>query len=471
MRFINRIKELKRLDSLLLSEESSLVVVWGRRRVGKTRLLIEWANKHKGVYFTADESASAVQRKYFSVAIDQVLPGFSSVEYPDWTILFSRLAKEAHQAGWKGPIVIDELPYLIAASPEIPSILQKFIDHEAKQARLLVALCGSSQRMMMSSILNTSAPLYGRAKELIKLRPIGVQYIAEALSLKKARDAIEYYAIWGGIPRYWELISNRDRKLVEDIDRLVLDPMGPLNDEPNRLLLEEIPSAGSLRPILDAIGMGAHRLSEIATRLSQPVTSLTRSMPRLAELGLIDKETPYGAQEHHSKKVLYQISDPFVRFWFRVVAPRKSFFSQAPSQMRIKWVEEALPPLFALNWEELCRLALPMLAQQWVGKYFYPAKRYWQGKGPEWDCVTESEDTKELILAEAKWPGFELSDIKLHQIGNELKNKGIPPIQRDPNGKILYAIFVPEKPKSTLDPEFRVFDAEDVLSALKTQDG
>lgn len=174
MKFINRREEMARLDRLMKSDEAEMAVVWGMRRMGKTRLLLEWVEKHKGIYYMPDESASTVQRKYFSLALEPALPGFSQVDYPDWSSLLTRLAKEAIYNRWRGPLVIDELPYLISAALEFPSILQKFIDHEAKKARLIVTLCGSSQRMIEGAILDASAPLFGRAKEILKLGPIDV---------------------------------------------------------------------------------------------------------------------------------------------------------------------------------------------------------------------------------------------------------------------------------------------------------
>jgi uncharacterized protein len=182
---------------------------------------LEWVKKHKGIYYTADESASAVQRKYFALSLDPIMPGFSNVEYPDWWSLLSRLAKEAKTLNWRGPLIIDELPYIINASPEFPSLFQKFIDRDAKEARLIIALCGSSQRMMQGAVLEPSAPLYGRATELIKLQPIPIGYLEEALSIQNPSDILEYYAIWGGIPRYWELIK-KELSLIDNIDRLVL---------------------------------------------------------------------------------------------------------------------------------------------------------------------------------------------------------------------------------------------------------
>jgi uncharacterized protein len=469
MKFINRKKEMARLDNVAKLPDGGVAVVWGRRRVGKTRLLLEWAHKHKGAYYTADESARSLQMKYFAMALEKVLPGFSSVDYPDWTTLLARLARDAVHEGWHGPLIIDELPYLIAASPEFPSVLQRFLDIDAKQAKLVLALCGSSQRMMQGAVLDASAPLYGRADEIIKLGPISVGYISDALNLKNAREEIESYAVWGGIPKYWELVKNSGGSLLECIDSIVLDPMGPLNDEPNRLLQEEIPTAASLRPILDAIGLGAHRLSEIAARTRQPATSLGRPIQRLLELDLVLREIPYGSQENHSKRTLYKIKDSFVRFWFDIVASRRSNFAQTTSANRQKWLKENLQYFFSNAWEELCRQAAPLLSLEWGPPYFGQANRYWhQGQGAEWDILAKSIDGDAILIGEAKWISKTPSAAWIHQTFAELKAKGLPPVPRDPYALIQYVLFIPEKPsKLALPPEMRVVDADEVIRAFK----
>ena len=467
MKFINRIQEMHRLDHLASHTKEGVVVVWGRRRVGKTRLLLEWAQKHNGVYFTADESAAPVQRKYFALALEKILPGFSDVEYPDWSTLLKRLTHDAMTVGWRGPIIIDELPYLISESPEFPSILQKFIDHDAKQAKFIIALCGSSQRMMQGAVLDASAPLYGRANELIKLYPISIGYIGEALGIKNSRQIIENYSVWGGIPRYWELVANNKEAFLETIDNLVLDPMGPLNDEPHRLLLEEDPPAVSLRPILDAIGLGANRLSEIAAKIGQPVTSLGRPMLRLTELDLVEREVPFGAEEQSSKRALYKIKDPFVRFWFDIVAPRRSFFAQASPTTRRQILRDALPPLFSTTWEDISRRALPHLSEE-LESIFGQASRYWHGKGHEWDIVAESVNKKSLFIGEAKWIEKVPSESWILKTIDNLKSKGFPPIKRNPHAKIIYGLFIPEKPKKiNLPQNVKIWDAEDVLKVLR----
>src|SRR3954469_6953923 len=161
MLFLDRQNELTRLRRVADSEESGLVVVYGRRRVGKTRLLLEWAKRHSGLYTVADQSAAELQRRYFAEAVSERLPGFAEVEYRDWRSLLSRLAREAQTAGWKGPLIFDELPYLVLASPELPSVLQRWIDHEARAAGLKLAVAGSSQRMMQGLV--SFAPKVGRS--------------------------------------------------------------------------------------------------------------------------------------------------------------------------------------------------------------------------------------------------------------------------------------------------------------------
>ena len=464
MKFINRQKEMARLDKVAKLPDGGVAVVWGRRRVGKTRLLLEWAHKHKGIYYTADESAPSLQMKYFALALEQVLPGFSSVDYPDWTTLLARLARDAIHMDWHGPLILDELPYLIAASPEFPSVLQRFLDIEAKRAKMVIVLCGSSQRMMQGAILDASAPLYGRADEIIKLGPISVGYISEALELKNPKEAIEFYAVWGGVPKYWELLKNNGGNLLECIDNIVLDPMGALNDEPNRLLQEEIPSAVSLRPILDAIGLGAHRLSEIAARTGQPATSLGRPIQRLLELDLVLKEIPYGSLEHHSKRTLYKIKDSFLRFWFDIVASRRSHFAQIPPSTRKQWLKENLQYFFSNAWEEICRLAVPELSQQ-LGFHFGQAGRFWQhGQGAEWDILANSFEGDTILIGEAKWISKIPTEAWIHKTFTDLKAKGFPPVTRHPHAKIQYALFIPEKPlKLVLPPYLKVVDAADLI--------
>ncbi|MDX2056105.1 MAG: ATP-binding protein [Polyangiaceae bacterium] len=448
MRFINRNEEMEVLVRLLSGTGGRLAVVYGRRRIGKTRLLLEWAERNGGLYTVADQSAPEVQRRYFASTVAQVLPGFADVEYPDWASLFSRLARDARARKWHGPLVIDELPYLAFAAPEIASVLQRFIDHEAKAARLTLALAGSSQRMMQGLVLAASAPLYGRAEALFEVKPLSPRYLPSAFGKRSIIELVQLYAAWGGVPRYWELAVEAGNGVESQIDALVLNPLGPLHTEPDRLLLEEVPSAVELRPILDTVGQGVHRASEIAGRIGWKATSLSRPLQRLQELGLISREVPYGEPEHLSKRSLYKLNDPFARLWFRVVAPNRGRLASSKANERIALLRTHWPILAALAWEELCRTFVTDIdhrsALGRLGPWRTPA-RWWRGNAPEWDLVSASDDGKRLLTAEVKWSARPFDVRELERLAHETARKLLPaPALRFKAESVVRALLVPE---------------------------
>jgi len=391
MKFIDREEELSRLAALSKRRDGGLAVVTGRRRVGKTRLLVEWVERTGGVYFVADQSSSEVQRRYLTAALASKLRGLDGVTFADWRALLAGVAERAIEAKWTGPLVLDEIPYLVLQAPELPSVLQQFIDHDAKRARLTVAIAGSSQRMMQGLVMNANAPLFGRARELLTMGPLPPAYARDAFG---NQDLLEAWTAWGGIPRYWELASDEHGTVATRIDRLVLDPLGPLHREPDHILLEEVPSALEVRPVLDAIGAGAHRVSEIAGRMGRAATSLARPLARLVGMGLATREVPF--DESGSKRALYRIADPFFRMWFRVVAPNRGPLATMNSTSRRALLATHWPGLLGQAWEELCRDSVPRLGD------WSTASRWWRGNEAEWDVVAESLDRTKLLLGEVK---------------------------------------------------------------------
>lgn len=464
MHWQDRTPELERLHRLAKRRDGGVAVLWGRRRVGKTRLLVQWVRELDGVYFVADESTPVLQRQRLAEAIARVLPGFADVEYRDWGTLLARLAKEAERAGHRGPFVLDELPYLVVASPELPATLQRFVDHEAKQARLVLAVAGSSQRMMQGLVLEPKAPLFGRATEAFEIRPLAPKWLGPALGLRSSLAIVQAWNVWGGLPRYWELAADfADRRSA--VDALVLDPAGALHDEPSRLLLEELPPAIGLRPILDAIGSGAHKLSEIAGRIGSPATSLARSMTRLVELGLVVRETPFGEPERSTKRALYRLADPFLRLWFSLVAPKRAMLAQVDRKARLALFDERAPHLDAMSWEELCRAAIPRLGDV-LGHAFGQARRYWGGSGPEWDIVAEARNPRVHLLGEVKWSPRAATAKLLDTAHTQLLERGVPPFA---TGEVVRALFVPVLPRQrskSLPRDVRIVDAAALLKVV-----
>ncbi len=465
MKFHNRQKEMQRLDRLMSAGEGVLGVVWGRRRVGKTRLLVEWCTKHHGLYLLADQSAPAIQRAYMAQGLASVFPGFDGPVYPDWRSLLRAISDRAKASDWRGPLVLDEFPYLVKADDALPSVVQGWVDGEARKAGLVVVLAGSSQHMMQGLLLDQSAPLYGRAREAFSLRPLEAGWIQRALNLPTERQAVEAYTVWGGVPRYWELAERFGPDLDHAVAELALDPGGVLHNEPERLLLEEMPPAISLRPLLDAIGMGAHRVSEIGGRLSLPATSLGHPLSRLQQLDLVTRDVPFGAPEKSARKSLYKIADPFFRFWFRVVAPHRGELMQMPPSARIRLWKKFKEQLIAATWEDLCRQCigrldgLPGDPGLWT-----PARRYWEGNQAEWDVVSRQVESKALLIGEVKWTAKPLTAAALAGIGQSLMTRPLPsPLATD---QPVYALFVPEVMGRPVKSPFLVFTARDVLRSL-----
>ena len=299
MNFVDRIEETARLRDALSREKSSLVVVYGRRRLGKSTL-IKRVLSNSDVYFLADRSEGQHQRTLLAKVVAQVFPDFDKLTYPDWESLFRAVN---YRTDKRFTLCLDEFPYLVEQSPELPSVLQKFVDE--KQLKYNLVLCGSSQNMMYGLFLDSTAPLYGRADEIMRLMPIRLPYIQEALNLD-AVGAVEEYAVWGGVPRYWELRENRS-SLSDALWHNILSVNGTLYEEPIKLFQDDVKDIVKTSTIMSYIGSGANRLSEIAARCNEPATNLSRPLKKLIDLGFLEKDVPFGIDEKNAKKSLYKI--------------------------------------------------------------------------------------------------------------------------------------------------------------------
>jgi uncharacterized protein len=397
--FLDRDEETGRLTRLVESREGSLGVLYGRRRCGKSRLLREALPPERSIYYVGDEREGTLQRTSLAAEIARLLPGFDRVTYPDWDSLFARFWNEANPGT---ALVLDELPALVAEARELPSVLQKHVDRYPERGILLLA--GSSQRMMQRLVLDRTAPLFGRAREILKIAPLRAGWIQSALHLDDPAQAVEAYSVWGGIPRYWELAGDHP-DLATAVRSLVLSPLGVLYEEPSRLLLDDLRDTAQATSILALIGQGCHRISEIAARMAKPVTSLARPLERLIEMDLVARETPFGTSVRSSKRTLYRIADPFLRFWFRFVQPDRSRLEARQIAAVERDIAARFPHHAGEVWEELARESVPVL--DCFGRTWGPAGRWW---GPgldrqplEIDLVAESQVGDALLVGEVKW--------------------------------------------------------------------
>ena len=447
MKFVDRIEETARLTDALAREKFSLVVVYGRRRLGKSTL-IKRVLTGNDVYFLADRSEGQHQRTLLAKVVAEVFPDFDKLTYPDWESFFRAMN---YRTDKRFTLCLDEFPYLVEQSPELPSVLQKLVDE--KQLKYNLVLCGSSQNMMYGLFLDSTAPLYGRADEIMRLAPIRLPYIQEALGLD-AVSAVEEFAVWGGVPRYWELRENRD-SLDDALWHIILSVNGMLYEEPIKLFQDDVKDIVKTETIMSYIGAGANRLSEIAARCNEPATNLSRPLKKLVDLGFLEKEMPFGIDEKNAKKSLYKIADPFMAFYYQFVVPNRSFIELG----RHLPIEQALISHFSeyvsMQWEKLCRDAVT--GNLVNGVVYGKAKRWWgpvlnEDKKPEqveFDVMAESLDKKYLLVGECKWTTGENGK----QLTAELLRKAnLLPFAK--NYTLVPVLFLKNEPKD---------DAENVM--------
>ena len=451
--FVNRKLEQSQLRSALVAEDAHLIVVYGRRRCGKSTLL-QHLTQPGDVYFLADQSEPLLQIQSLASEIGRYLPEFDTAAYRSWSALLRTLNE---RVSGRLNLFLDEFPYLVRMAPELPSVIQHYLDTSGPK-RLRVVLCGSSQRMMHGLVMDRSAPLYGRAREILKIEPLKVGWLPSALKLE-GEEAIEAYAVWGGVPRYWELAA--PMSTTDAIDRLVLDRNGILHEEPVRLLLDDMRSAVQPYSLLSLVGSGCHRLSEIAGRLGKPAGGLVRPLSQLIDLGYLRRELPWGESTRSTRKTLYKVADPFLAFHARFVQPNRSLLEIGKMDVVGKIVQASLCDHVAAVWEQLARESVPFLSI--AGDEWRPASRWWgtgtDRKALEVDIVAESLDRRRILVGEAKWstrsPDLEALRSALKQRASRL------PFVR--GREIVCALWLRNAPPRSRN----VFVPKHVLSALR----
>jgi AAA+ ATPase superfamily predicted ATPase len=455
LKFLNRKKEIRRLRRAVELEEAVFMVVYGRRRCGKSTLLQEIVRSHD-MYYLADRREASLQIQSLAVEIARQIPGFNEVDYPSWQALLQTLNVRSKPGVC---LLLDEFPYLVQVSPELPSLVQKFIDDRNTVINLII--CGSSQRMMQGLVLDAAAPLYGRATEILKVRPLEPFWIQEALAVRGIQ-AVEAYAVWGGVPRYWELAKDFGDQ-EEAIKELILDRDGVLHNEPERLLLDDMRSAMQAQSLLSLIANGCHRLSELASRLGKPAGHLTRPLSHLIDLGYIRRELPYGESVKSTRRSLYKLNDPFLMFWYRYVQANRSLLERDLLDEVYAELQKTFSLYVAAVWEDLARASTDKL--DLAGMKWSPAQRWWgrgrDGKNMEVDIVSESLDGQSILFGEAKWEmrtNFKRVIDKLNYCAHNFPHT---------NGrKVVLAYWLKEFDKGVSATEI-VLRPEEVITALR----
>lgn len=402
--FIGRDEELAALESLYKSDKFEFVVIYGRRRVGKTALINHFVNDKKSIYFMGIESNEKQNLENLSKSIIEFSSGMQTETYfasyqaaLEYTF---NLAKKERVI-----LTIDEYPYIARASKSLASTLQMLIDKYKDTSKLMLILCGSSMSYMEDHVLAYKAPLYGRRTAQMKIMPFDFEECCTYLSGLSDEDKAYVYGIVGGTPQY--LLQMSDKLSVEDnIKNTYLNPMSFLYEEPINLLKQEVREPAIYNAIITAIATGHSRMSEISTKVGEGTTVCSGYIKNLINLGIIRKETPYG--EKASRKSIYSIEDNMFYFWYRFVLDNNSVIVRGAADLVYKQIEAQLSDYMGRVFEEICAQYLWKLLLGGKMPIEFTSLGRWWGNDPRKRIQTEidimgEQDSNSAIFAECKW--------------------------------------------------------------------
>ncbi|UCC64767.1 MAG: ATP-binding protein [Anaerolineae bacterium] len=400
----NRERELGYLNTRYASSRAEVVVLYGRRRVGKTTLAYHWAQDKPHLFFFATQDDNATLLRRFSQLTRQVSgespdPAFT---FPDWETALRALASLARERRFV--VVIDEFPRLVAAHPPIASYLQLAWDMDLQYTQVFLILTGSLLSVMRQQVLDPDAPLYLRHTWPFELKPLTVADLSAFFPAYSPDALVETYAVLGGMPYY--LISvNSAVDLLTNVRQAILEPTGSLfNEIPLQLHLEmrgiDLPL---YMRVLQAIAQGAHSRSEITQAAALEGKNLSHYLLTLQEMGLVTVQQPLERSRARRRWARYHLQDPFLRFWQRFVGPRQAELEIGHGQEAL-WheIRHQLPHVVAPMWERIARWHLLQSGGQGGLPPVAEVGSWWSGQA-QIDAVGVDRHSRSVVFGEARW--------------------------------------------------------------------
>ncbi len=406
MNFLGREKEILVLEKEY-ARDGGFVVIYGRRRIGKTTLIKQFIKSKTAFYFLATKEVESQSMKRFAGVIARTTGNsvMQKAAFSDWLDLFQAVAD--YKPNEKKVLVIDEFPYLVKVNDSFPSILQNAWDEILKDSNVMLILCGSLISMMKKHALSYESPLYGRRTAQMRIAPLPFTTVYENQKLS-FEEAAEQYSITGGVPKYMEFFSD-GQPLYEQIKENVLSKNSFLYEEPNFLLTDEVQVPTNYFSIIKVIADGNHKLGTIAGILGLETSALTPYLKTLSELGFIEKQVPVTEKNaEKTRKGLYFISDNFLRFWFRYVYPYKGELEIDNMQISLDELDKDFKEKFvAFAYKDICKEIFARLCSD-KAIDFTPSKigSYWlndKSGNTQIDVMAVDTVNKRLFAGECKY--------------------------------------------------------------------
>ena len=421
--FVGREKELSTLNKLYSEGVFQMVVLYGRRRIGKTTLITEFIQNKPAVLFTAQEVNDAMNLDRLS---KQIYSFFKLPEtmgaFKNWMDAMLFLAEKVKEQQFI--LVFDEFPYAASANRSLKSILQTVIDHKLKDSGLFLILCGSHMAFMENEVLGYQSPLFGRRTAQIKLEGFDYLDAAKLLSGFNNEDKIKFYACVGGTPHYLSQIKPNET-FEENIKRLFFDIAGYLYNEPMMLLQQELREPAMYNSIISAIACGASRINEISTKIDEESSKVNKYLQTLVNLRIITKEFPFGDNPGTSRKGVYRIEDNCYNFWYSFVFPNRQEIERGLGDLIADtevFGDRLSTYIGKPPFEQICLQYLIRLNR--LGKLPFTANSLgsWWGNDPvekaqsDVDVIAANNREKKIILGECKWKNSSCTPAEIQKL-------------------------------------------------------
>lgn len=408
--FIGRERELKFLADAGKEKNAQMMIIYGRRRVGKTFLIKNFIEKRSHLYYVCTSGNEKSQIELLSRALGEKFNDKALILNPftDWHSFFLYLYEKTKEKRFY--LAIDEYPFLIESNKTITSIFQKYWDEYLSNTQIYLILCGSSISMMENELIRYKSPLYGRRTGQWKLEPMKFSEICNFFKKDESIEKIiEFYSVSGGVPFYIDIFDlNKD--IVYNIHQKIARKGMILYEEGEILIREEIKEAATYFSILNAIALGKSRQSEIANYLGLPATSITRYLETLIRLGFVRRILPVTENNVRSKRSLYVINDNFLNFWFRFIYPNKRYIEEEDKDKLSAIINDNLNAYVGKRFEDVCIEFLsgkgkpkPDFDVQRIGKWWGYRNDAGSRILEEIDIVALNEESRTILFCECKW--------------------------------------------------------------------
>lgn len=410
--FLGRQSEMSSLNSRWKGKSPEFIVIYGRRRVGKSELIDRFLNKKKGLRLLAREEAKELQLRRFS---EEVADYFNDdflrkTGFSDWDSFFEYLYQKSDE---RIIIAIDEFPYLVKEDNTLPSILQSFWDLKLKYTKIFLILCGSSIRMMESMVMEYNSPLYGRRTGQILLRPLHFIHIYDYI--KDIKKSINYFSVYGGIPAYITGL-NISQSIEKSITDNIFRKDSYLFRDIEFVLRNELSEPRYYFSILLSISNGNHSQGLITNDTGLSKGIVNKYLSTLIDLDLVTRKVPATVSKR-SHRGLYYIKDNLFLFWFRFAYPNVMLIERDLGDAAVK--KQVMPYLSdytGLRFEEIAEDIFLSVNGRDVLPFFFTGWGSWWHKGEEIDGIYYSETENKILFCEYKWQDNVKADVLIRKL-------------------------------------------------------